>query len=79
MKRNVVLAMILALVVGYGASALAGMGPPNPCPSPTHDCWIETECGDTWCIIYKCCTDCVWEWKKGKCVETCTTMCAPIS
>ena len=79
MKRSAALVMILALVIGYGVTALAQRGPPDRCPDPTHDCWYETICIGTGCILYKCCTDCVWQFKKGECVETCVTNCVPLT
>lgn len=77
MKKAVALCMLLALVIGYGATALASGGPPN-IPEPTHECWIEWECFEFGCYYAKCCEDCVWVKKKGVGSWVCETTCMPI-
>jgi hypothetical protein len=78
MKRAVAMLMLVALALGFGVSALAKGGPPTQCPDPTHDCEIRWKCFEYGCYYAKCCTDCVWVYKKGECVPKCETICTPI-
>ena len=76
MKKAVVLVVLLALAFGYGVTTLA-KGKVCSAP-PTHECWIQFKCFEFGCYTAKCCTDCVWVFKKGECVEVCETTCSPI-
>lgn len=69
MRKTLNLILVLVLVGAFAISVAAKVEHPT-----THECWYVSECYDDYCILYKCCEDCVWEKHGYVCTVTCVAV-----